>query len=79
MHFYFHIKGEWNEDVCLFLIKYLKTANSSIKTDVLKTIIHGKNAHFTDLVSNYIIYKNNYMADSPGGPKNTNLAKKKHF
>jgi len=42
--------GEWNEEVCEFLIKYLKFGNGNVKTDILKTTINGKNAQFTDLV-----------------------------
>ena len=42
--------GEWSEEVCEFLIKYLKLGNANVKSDILKTIINGKNAQFTDLV-----------------------------
>ena len=53
--------GEWSEEVCEFLIKYLKFGNANVKNDILKTIIGGKNAQFTDLVlfcvKEYICFK----------------------
>ena len=48
--------GEWSEEVCEFLIKYLKFGNANVKNDILKTIIGGKNAQFTDLV--YFVKEN---------------------
>lgn len=42
--------GNWNESVCLFFIKHLKNNVYSIKADILKTILNGKNVQFTDLV-----------------------------
>lgn len=43
--------GIWNENVCKFFIKHLKSNLLSVKVDILKSILNGKNVLFTDKVS----------------------------
>ena len=42
--------GDWNENVCIFLTKYLKDSSPSLKLDIIKTLSNGKNAQFVDKV-----------------------------
>lgn len=45
--------GDWNENVCIFLTKYLKNSfsSNSLKLDIIKTLSSGKNAQYIDKTS----------------------------
>ena len=44
------ILGDWSDEVCSFLTKYLSIGNVNIKNEIYQTILNGKNPQYTNLV-----------------------------
>ena len=42
--------GDWSDEVCSFLTKYLSIGNVNIKNEIYQTILNGKNPQYTNLV-----------------------------
>lgn len=42
--------GDWNENVCIFLKKYLKDGSSIVKSELLRIIMNGRNPQLVNKV-----------------------------
>ena len=42
--------GVWDENVCKFLVKHLRSNLFNVRHDILKAILNGKNAQYNNIV-----------------------------